>query len=102
MGSVVSSKDGASPGRTSLQNKKVMFYPDYADVVKESKMLYNFLLQDYGDPFGDAKIDPDEVEYQNPDFGFNNYLIFESEQQRLIGADGTSLSANWKFFMDYS
>ena len=65
-------------------------------------MLYNFLLQDYGDPFGDAKIDPDEVEYQNPNFGFNNYLIFEGEQQRIVGADGSSLSSNWKFFMDYS
>ena len=65
-------------------------------------MLYNFLRQDFGDPFGDAKIDPEVLDYQNPDFGFNNYLIFEGEQQRIVGEDGSSYSSNWKFFMDYA
>ena len=76
MGSVVSSKDGGSPGRSSLHMKKVMFYPEMSSVIKND-MLFKFLQQDYGDPFGD-NINPDNVDYQNPDFGFNNYLIFES------------------------
>ena len=102
MDSVVSSNVDGSPGRSSLQQKKVIFYPDMADVNKKNKMLYSFLQKDYGDPFGDAKIDPDQVDHQNPDFGFNNYLIFEGESKGIARGDGTNFSNSWKFFMDYT
>ena len=42
-------------------------------------------------------IDPDNVDYQSPDFGFDNYLIFEDKS-----ATGFDKSVYWKFFMDYT
>ena len=50
-----------------------------AKVSKEDAILFQFLQKDYGDPFEGADIDPDSVEYQSPDFGFDNYLNFEEK-----------------------
>lgn len=47
-----------------------------AKVSKEDALLFQFLQKDYGDPFKGEKIDPDNMDYQSPDFGFNNYMIF--------------------------
>ena len=67
-----------------------------ARVSKDDPLLYQFFQKDYGDPFEGKEIDPDEMKYQCPDFGFDNNLIFEEKNQ--IG----HYSANWKFFMDYA
>lgn len=48
-----------------------------AKVSKEDAILFQFLQKDYGDPFPHRGINPDDVEYQSPDFGFDNYLVFE-------------------------
>jgi len=40
--------------------------------------LFKFLQQDFGDPFKGEVIEPDNVEFSAPDFGFNNDLIFDS------------------------
>ena len=59
--------------------------------------LFNFLQKDYGDPFKGKAIDPDMVEFNSPDFGFDNELMFE-EKNDGIG----NYSSNWKYFMDYT
>lgn len=78
--SVISSTTaGGSPNKKNIHQKKVIFYPDMAKVSKEDAMLFQFLQKDYGDPFDGEEIDPDTVEYQSPDFGFDNYLNFEEK-----------------------
>ena len=49
-----------------------------------------------GDPFEGKEIDPDNVTFQNPDFGFNNDLIFEDS------SNYGKFSSNWKYIMDYT
>lgn len=53
---------------------------------------------DQGDPFKGRKIDPDLMKFKNPDFGFNNHLIFEdsSDQPTL------NISSNWRYLLDYT
>lgn len=58
-----------------------MFFPDLFAVRKQDKLLYKFLMKDYGDPFQNQAIDPDDIEFQSPDFGFDNYLVFEDEAE---------------------
>ena len=55
------------------------------------------MCQDFGDPFDGKPIDPDKMEFQSPDFGFNNHLIFEDNS----GHCG-KYSSNWKYIMDYA
>ena len=87
---------GSSPNKRTLHQKKVVFYPDMSKVSKLDPLLYQFFQKDYGDPFEGKEIDPDEMVYQCPDFGFDNNLIFE--EKNSIG----QYSANWKFLMDYA
>lgn len=74
-----------------------MFYPDMADVLKSDRQLFEFLQQDSGDPFEGKEIDPDNMTFQNPDFGFNNSLIFED-----ITPNNGKYSSSWKYIMDYT
>lgn len=87
---------GYSPTRNSLVKKKVTFYPEMGQVSKNDKFLFNFLMKDYGDPFNGQKIDPDQMDFNSPDFGFDNFLIFD-ETAPMGGK-----SQNWKFLMDYA
>ena len=50
-----------------------------AKVSRDDPLLYQFFQKDYGDPFEGKEIDPDAMEYQCPDFGFDNNLIFEEK-----------------------
>lgn len=68
-----------------------------AKVSKRDMLLYKFLVKDFGDPFKEAVIEPEDQEYAAPDFGFNNELIFEDKGQSLGG-----YSQYWKYFMDYA
>lgn len=60
-----------------------MFYPDLS-IMKRNNSIFNqhyeFQCKDFGDPFDGKPIDPDIIQFKNPDFGFNNPLIFEEEQ----------------------
>ena len=62
---------------------------------KRDKLLYKFLGKDYGDPFKDKDIDPDDMNYQSPDFGFDDHMVFEEEPQT------GSYSHGWKCIGDY-
>ena len=92
------SRVDATEKQQKIHQKKVMFYPDIARMKQHDKNLYDFLKKDFGDPFGGKMIDPDDVDFQSPDFGFNNDLIFEDNSN-----DGTQqYSSNWKYIMDYA
>ena len=47
------------------------------------------------DPFHGQEIQPDFMEFNYPDFGFDNELQFFNED------NVSTHSPNWKFFMDY-
>ena len=65
--------------KKNLAQKKVLLYPDMAKIYQEDSFLYAFLGRDYGDPFkGQTIVDPDKMEYSNPDFGFDNFLNFDA------------------------
>ena len=68
-----------SPSRISIDQKKIKFYPELAKFSKSDELLFKFLSKDYGDPFKGQSIDPDVMDYQSPDFGFNNYMIFDDK-----------------------
>ena len=86
---------GISPTKKTCAQKKVKFYPDMAIIAKQDRLLYKFIQKDYGDPFLGKAIDPDDVEFNAPDFGFNNYLVFDEKTEEGM------YSPNWKYFMDY-
>ena len=79
--------------------KKLILFPDLAAKKREDEYLAEFLAKGEGEPalISDAPlIEPEEMEYNFPDFGFNNELTFiESEP----AANGTS--SYWRFFGDY-
>ena len=93
---ISSTKDALINQKKGLHQKKVVFYPDMAQVAENDKLLYQFLQKDYGDPFEGKAIDPDVIDYQCPDFGFDNDLIFEEKDP------SSQFSSNWRYFMDYS
>ena len=74
-----SSMFGLTPRSKQLNliDKKVVFYPEMARVSKKDALLFEFLKKDFGCPFGGGEIDPGKMGHQNPDFGFNNHLIFD-------------------------
>lgn len=41
--------------------KKVMFYPEVSTMKNKDKQLYDFLCQDFGDPFDGKEIEPDNM-----------------------------------------
>ena len=77
--------------------KKLILFPDLAAKKREDEYLAEFLAKADGDPFANqTQIEPEEMEYNFPDFGFNNELTFvESEP----GENG--MSSYWRFFGDY-
>jgi len=62
-------------------DKKVIFYPEMGKVSREDAFLFAFLKKDYGCPFEGKNIDPDQVKYQSPDFGFDNHLVFDQDER---------------------
>ena len=68
-----------SPKR-NLMEKKMIFYPEMAKVSKEDEFLYTFLKKDFGCPFQGKSTDPDKVDFKAPDFGFDNYLVFDHDE----------------------
>lgn len=86
--------------KKTTNEKKVIFFPDLAELCKKDLVLGKFLAQDSADPFKGQPIDPDNIEYQCPDFGFENHLNFalDDEDEQLKG----NFSGNWKFLMDYA
>ena len=37
-------------------------------------------MKDFGDPFDGKNIDPDAMNFNCPDFGFDNFLIFDEKK----------------------
>ena len=66
------------PKRSMIQ-KKCIYYPEMAKVSKQDALLFEFLKKDFGSPFLGQNTDPDQVDNMHPDFGFNNYLIFDND-----------------------
>ena len=67
-----------------------------AKVSKSDELLFKFLQKDFGDPFMGEPIDPDQMDYSCPDFGFDNYMIFDDKSK--VGL----FSSLWKYLMDYA
>jgi len=65
-------------------------------VQKRDNLLYKFLSKDFGAPFKDKDIDPDDMNYQSPDFGFDDHMVFEEED-----AGSAGYSHGWKYIGDY-
>ena len=57
----------------------MILYPEMAKVSKQDELLYAFLKKDYGCPFEGNNTDPDQVGFKSPDFGFDNYLVFDHD-----------------------
>ena len=79
--SIASNHFGLSPSpEITLMDKKMKFYPDMAKFSKLDEQLFAFLKKDQGCPFKGKKINPDQMDYPSPDFGFDNFLTFEEAE----------------------
>ena len=68
--------------------KKLILFPDLAAKKREDSYLAEFLAKAEGDPFAE-QMEPEEMEYNFPDFGFNNELTFiESSIVGQLGVNG--------------
>lgn len=79
--------------------KKLILFPDLARKKREDEYLAEFLAKGEGEPalISDAPlIEPEEMEYNFPDFGFNNDLTFIESEPAANG-----MSSYWRFFGDY-
>ena len=82
-------------GKPTLSQKLIKLYPDISAKNKIDEVLGRFVAQRFRDPFKGAEIQPDMIDYNYPDFGFDNTLQFMSDEQ--VG----EMSSNWRFFIDY-
>ena len=74
--------------------KKLRFFPELHN---RDKYITEFFAGQEGHKF-DGPLDPDKVHYSAPDFGFNNALTFEDDDEfEVEGDDG---NAGWRKFMD--
>ena len=82
MSSMISANSSGAyaPTRNNLTQKKIKFYPEMAKISKKDEKLFNFLVKDFGDPFDGKNIDPDAMNFNCPDFGFDNFLIFDEKK----------------------
>ena len=81
--------------KLTIEEKLVILYPDISDKTKLDKVLGKFVATVARDPFQGKEIQPDFMEFNYPDFGFDNELQFFTEEGYY------KHSPNWKFFMDY-
>ena len=72
-----------------------------AKVSQEDRLLFAFMKRDYGCPFEGKQMDPDEMKFQSPDFGFDNYLMFD-EPVPVNGEKGEQFSPGWKYLQDFA
>ena len=87
--------------RMTVPQKKAVFFKDIADLQRDDEMIYGFMQRDFGDPFKGQSINPENTEYKNPDFGFNNHLNFEDPNEERLKTYG-GLSNNWRYVMDFA
>ena len=86
-----------APRKKATFEKKMILFPDLAAKKREDEYLAEFLARAEGDPFANmTQIEPEEMEYNFPDFGFDNELTFVDSDQSVGG-----YSVYWKFFGDY-
>jgi len=63
------------PKKMARFEKKMILFPDLAAKKREDEYLAEFEARADGDPFREMKqIEPEELDYNYPDFGFNNEL----------------------------
>ena len=72
----------------------LFLYPDYAKAKEKNQKYGEFVARREQDPFGGVPIQPENVEYMYPDFGFDNDMTFLDDIT-------TNYSSPWRFFMDY-
>ena len=56
----------------------MILYPDFV-LSDKTEVLNKFIAKPTRDPFNGLEIEPDDLEFGYPDFGFNNELLFISE-----------------------
>ena len=86
--------------KLTIHEKKLILFPDLSEKKRQDEYLAEFLAKaEAGEELtsGAKMIDPDELEYNFPDFGFDNELTFIEFEP-----NGAGTSNYWKFFGDYS
>ena len=89
------SKQNQPRRKLTTEEKIVILYPDIASKNKQDRVLGKFISAHSRDPFQGKEIQPDLLEFNFPDFGFENELCFISDDPNQ------KISPNWKYFMDY-